>query len=164
MNLFKEVLEELASGVVSEVSERLSLRSAGNVVNACCQQLGWTIDERLNAREVYLHFNDPIFGIRKVLVSVGDQGTLVCFTVCSGATIPASQVPSSALGYLLQRNCQLFVAWQMSIRDSGDVAFALNYCALASGLNPSAFKTLCEIMVKEAHEFDAKLDEAGLLR
>jgi hypothetical protein len=52
----------------------------------------------------------------------------------------------------------------MCIRDDGNVAFSLNYCALAAGLHPGIFKMLCETMVKEAHEFDAKMNEAGLLR
>jgi hypothetical protein len=44
------------------------------------------------------------------------------------------------------------------------VAFSLSYCALAAGIDPGVFKMLCETMVKEAHEFDAKMDEIGLLR
>jgi len=39
-----------------------------------------------------------------------------------------------------------------------------NYCALALGLHHGFFKMLCETMVKEAQEFDAKMHEAGLLR
>jgi hypothetical protein len=163
MSLFMDFVESVASGVVSAVSERSSVSSAGDAVRTCCEQLGWSIDERLNANEVCLHFNDPLVGIRKVLVGIGDHGTIVGFTVFSAVNIPSQQVPAAALGHLLQRNSKLFVAWQMCIRDGGDVAFALNYCALAVGLQPGVFKMLCETMVKEAHEFDVKMREAGLL-
>jgi hypothetical protein len=87
----------------------------------------------------------------------------VGFTVFSTVTIPAEQVPAAALGYLLQRNRELLPAWQMVVHDSGDVTFALYYCALASGLHQGVFKMLCETMIQEAHDFDAKMHEAGLL-
>ena len=169
MSLFKEFVEGITSGVVSVASELQCLNSAGtpracDVVEACCRQIGWSIDERLNANEVCLYFNDPLVRIRKVVVSTGDHGSIVGFTVFSAVSIPAQQVPAAVLGYLLQRNSQLFVAWQMGTRDSGEVAFTLNYCALALGLHHGFFKMLCETMVKEAQEFDAKMHEAGLLR
>ena len=164
MNLFKDFVEGVASGFCSAVAERSPGSSAGDVVRTCCGQLGWSIDERLNANEVCLHFNDPLVGIRKVVVGIGDHGTIVAFTVFSAVCIQSQQVPANVLGYLLQRNSQLLIAWQMCVRDSGEVAFSITYCALAAGIDPGVFKMLCETMVKEAHEFDAKMDEAGLLR
>ena len=125
----------------------------------------WLVGRRAyDANEIYLHFNDPLVGIRKVLVAIGDHGTLVGLTVFSSVSMPAQQLPAAALAHLLQRNGKLCVAWQLCVRDGGEVVFALNYCALAAGLNPGVFKMLCETMVKEAHEFDAKMREAGLLR
>jgi hypothetical protein len=164
MNLFKDFVEGVASGFVSAVAERSPGNSACDVVTACCRQLGWSIDEHLNANQIQLHFKDPLIGIRKVLVSVGDHGTLVGFQVSSAATIPAAKVQASILGYLLARNEDLLSAWRMSVDDSDDVNFRLNYVAIASGLDHGIFRMLCESMVKEAYEFDAKLNAAGLLR
>lgn len=51
----------------------------------------------------------------------------------------------------------------MQVRHDGNAMFALKYYALAGGLHEGAFKMLCESMVKEAHAFDAKMQEAGVL-
>jgi hypothetical protein len=51
----------------------------------------------------------------------------------------------------------------MSLGENNSVAFSLAYCALASGLDCGVFKTLCETMAKEAHAFDTKMHDAGLL-
>ena len=70
MSLFKEFVEGFTSGFVSVASERQLFNStsrldASKVVETCCQQLGWSIDERLNANEVCLHFNDPWLGFAR---------------------------------------------------------------------------------------------------
>ena len=70
----------------------------------------------------------------------------------------------NALGYLLKRNGKPFVGWQMCVGNNGNVGFAVNYFALAAGLRPEVFKLICETMIQEVHEFDAKMDKAGLLR
>ena len=57
-------------------------------------------------------------------------GGAVGFTVFSEVEIPTERVPAAALAYLLQRNRELFVTWEMAIRDNGNVAFALNYVPL----------------------------------
>ena len=164
MNLFWDFLEGVASGFGSAASEKTPVNPAGELVETCCHELGWAIDERPNAHAMCLHFKDPLVGIRKVLVGFGDQEFYVGFTVFSGVCVPPQQVPLNALGYLLKRNGQPFVGWEMCVGDNGDVGFALNYFALASGLRPAAFKLICETMLKEVHEFDAKMDKAGLLR
>jgi hypothetical protein len=87
----------------------------------------------------------------------------VAFTVFSAVNITAQRVPASVLGYLLRRNSEPLIAWQMCVRGSDDVGFSLSYCAFAAGVDAGVFKVLCETMVKEAHEFDAKMHEAGLL-
>jgi hypothetical protein len=38
------------------------------------------------------------------------------------------------------------------------------YWALAAGLDPTSFKLICETLVKEAHDFDDRMQKAGLLR
>ena len=162
--MFKDLLEGIASGIVSVVTEQLSVSAAADTVTTCCQQLGWSIDERLNANEMYLHFNDPLVGIRKVRVNIGKDGVTVGFTVYSEVDIPTQRVPAAALAYLLQRNRELFVTWEMAIRDNGNVAFVLSYIALAAGLHHHIFKVICDTMIPEAQEFDAKMHKAGLLR
>ena len=169
MSLFTDFVEGFTSGLASVLTEQASRESAGTshsggVVEECCRQLGWSIDERLNANEVYLHFNDSLIRIRKVLVSLGNQGATVSFTVFSAVSLPARQVPAEALGYLLKRNGEMCLAWQMRSRDDGNVSFALSYLAVALGLQHGTFKTICETMVREAHEFDERMNEAGLLR
>jgi hypothetical protein len=164
MNGFWDFLEGVASGLVSAVSEGTPVSPAGEVVETCCEELGWAIDERPNAHEMCLHFKDPIVGIRKVLVCFGDREVFVGFTVFSAVCVPAQQVPLNALGYLLKRNGQPFVGWQMCVGNNGDVGFAVNYFALAAGLRPEVFKLICETLIQEVHEFDAKMDKAGLLR
>jgi hypothetical protein len=164
MNRFWDFLEGVTSGFVSPASEKTPVNPAGELVETCCHELGWVINERPNAHAMCLHFNDALVGIRKVLLGFGDRGFHVNFTVFSAVCVPPLQVPLNALGYLLKRNGQSFVAWEMCVGDTGDVGFALNYFALASGLRPEAFKQICETMLKEVHEFDAKMDKAGLLR
>jgi hypothetical protein len=158
-----DFLEGVASDFVSAVFESTPDNPAGDLVETCCQQLGWSIDERPSARKMCLHFTDPLIRIRKLLVGIDDRGIYVGFTVFSAACVPPWQVPLEALGYLLERNGNPFVGWQMCIADDGNVGFTVNYLALAAGLRPEIFKLLCETMINEAHEFDAKMDKAGLL-
>ena len=161
MSLFKEFVEGVTSGFVSAASESPSDR---DVVETCCQGLGWSVDERPSSNDVRLHFNDPLIGIRKVRILGGNQDGAVTFSVHSAVDLSSQDVPVVVLAHLLQRNCEAFVRWQMRVCSDGKVIFALCYSVLAPGLNPSAFKTVCETMVHEAHEFDAKMAKAGLLR
>ena len=151
MSLFKEFVEGVTSGIVSAASES---SSSSDVVETCCQGLGWSVDERLGAEDVRLHFKDPLIGIRKVVVLGGDQDGAVTFCVGSAVDLPLQEVPVVALAYLLERNREPFVRWQMNRGGDGKVSFALCYSVPAPGLNPSMFKTVCETMVQEAHEFD----------
>ena len=162
--MFTDFVKNVASGIVSVVTEQLSVSAAANVVTNCCQQLGWSIDERLNANEMCLHFNDPLVRIRKLRVNIGKEGVTVGFTVFSEVEIPTQRVPAAALAYLLQRNREKFVTWEMAIRDNGNVAFVLNYLAIAAGLTHGIFKGICVTMIEEAQEFDARMQKAGLLR
>jgi hypothetical protein len=162
--MFKHFVEGVASGIVSVVTEQLSVSAAADMVKTCCQQLGWSIDERVNANDVCLYFNDPLVRIRKLRVNIGKEGATVGFTVFSEVEIPTQRVPAAALAYLLQRNRDLFVTWEMAIRDNGNVAFALSYVALAAGLRHEVFKVICDTMILEAQEFDARMQKAGLLR
>lgn len=163
MKLFRDLLHGVASGFVSAAAETTPVGAAGELVETCCHELGWAINERPNAHAMCLHFKDPLVKARYVLVGFG-AGFYVAFTVFSAVCVPPEQVPINALGYLLKRNGQPFIGWQMCVGETGDVGFALHYFALASGLRPEVFKLICETMLEEVHEFDAKMDKAGLLR
>jgi hypothetical protein len=156
---FEAFLNATASAVAKSL---LPQAQASGHSERLCQELGWSIDER-NGEGVVLYFNDPEIGVRKVLVTEGAKVMLI--STFSGAAVPASRLPVEVMGYLLTRNTQLAgAAWQASVMEnSGSVKFALSYCALIAGLDAAAFKVICEVMVKEAHEFDVKMKAAGLL-
>jgi hypothetical protein len=158
-NVFEAFLNATADAVAKSLLPQA--QTAGHI-ERLCQELGWSIDER-NGEGVVLYFNDPTFGVRKVLVTEGAKVMLI--STFSGAVVPASRLPVEIMGYLLTRNTQLAgAAWQASIMENGgSVKFALAYCALIAGLDATAFKVICETMVKEAHEFDVKMKAAGLL-
>jgi hypothetical protein len=165
MNLFRDFFEGVAAGFASAAPDQEPANPAGAAVEMCCRQLGWSIDERPSANEVGLYFKgDSLVRRRKVMIGFGDAGIYAAFRVCSAVWIPAREVPVAALGYLLERNAKPFVAWQILIGDDEEAGFSLNYVAVAAGLRPDIFKLVCETMVKEAYLFDAKMDEAGVLR
>jgi hypothetical protein len=164
MSMLKHFVENVASGIASVVTEQWSVSAAADMVKTCCQEIGWVINEHINANDVCLYFNDPLAGVRKVWVTIGGQGATVGFTASSLVTIPAEQVPAVALAYLLERNSQRIVTWQMSTRDNGNVLFQISYVAFVAGLNHGVFKAICEAMILEAQEFDARMRKAGLLR
>lgn len=158
-NAFEAFINATASAVAKSLLPQVQ---ASGHIERLCQELGWSIDER-NGEGGVLYFNDPEIGVRKVLVTVGAKVMLI--STFSGAVVPASRLPVEVMGYLLTRNTQLAAAaWQASVMDNGgNVKFALAYCALIAGLDAAAFKVICEMMVKEAHEFDVKMKAAGLL-
>jgi len=164
MNYFKDFVEGVAKGFVSGVSERPDVPSSSAVVEACCRELGWSIDERLAVDKIGLHFKDPLLGIRKVIVNAGCPEAMVAFTVFSAAALPPTQVPADVLGYLLERNSELLVAWQIFVKEDGNLAFAVDHYAFAAGLRSEFFKTLCGALVREVQEFDDRMHKAGLLR
>jgi len=160
MDLFSNVVNEVMRGLVSAATETTSARE---IAETCCKDIGWSVDERPSGNELCLHFNDPLLGIRKVFVTLGDEDTTLTFKVFSAATLPAESIPIEALGYLLARNSEMVVAWQASELSSGKVAFALRYCTLAFGFHAPLFKFICDTMANEALQFDSKMKDAGLL-
>ena len=127
MSLFTDFVEGFTSGLVSAVSDRSAVTSVSGAVETCCGELGWSIDERLSANEVRLHFTDPIVRIRKVLVSTACQGAIVGFTVYSAVAIAPERVPADVLAYLLRRNREAFVGWEMDVADGASVFVLLTY-------------------------------------
>lgn len=165
MGFFREVTEGFVNGFVSAAKSGPSHSSASGreMIEACCAQLGWSIDERLDNNGMVLYFKDPIVSIRKLLITVGDAGSLAVMSVFSGAEIPAHQVSSEVLGYLLSRNTAMVCpAWQIAAND-GKIRFSVAYGTLVRGLDAGLFKVLCETMCKEVHDFDSKLRQAGIL-
>lgn len=163
MSFVSELVKGVASDVLSAVSERLSFTSASTLIETCCQQHGWTINERPGAGKIALHFDDPVTGVRVVLVSIVECGAMISFTATSAVTMPAKEIPGSVLGYLLERNSHSIVAWRVSISDDGSAIFAANYRALTPGLNPGVFKMICQSLLQEASDFDERMQKAGVL-
>src|SRR5271166_6024622 len=98
MIFLNKFVEGVASDLLSAVSERLSYTAAGNLVETCCREFGWAIDERPSAGTIALHFNDRVTRIRTVLVSIVEGGTMVSFTVGSAVNMSAKEIPANVLG------------------------------------------------------------------
>ena len=89
MSFLNEFVDGVASDVLSAVTERLSYTAASKLIETCCQELGWAIDERPSPGRIALHFNDRVTRIRTVLVSIIERGAMVSFTV--GTRLPCPQ-------------------------------------------------------------------------
>jgi hypothetical protein len=163
MNLFDDFLGSIASDFVSAVADRWSISAANSAIETCCQQLGWSIHSRTNDGRMCLQFNDPLIGTRAVMVSIVDRGAYVSFMAISPVTMPAKEIPASILGYMLERNVQPFVLWQLAVGNNGSALFTLNYRVPTPGLHPEVFKRLCQTMTAEALAFDSRMQRAGLL-
>lgn len=165
MSFFSEVLTGIASEFVSGFRDGLAVNGANGVIDTFCRELGWEIDERYNQGRVGLYFKDSVIGRRTVRVSIVGGGAMVSFTVGSAVSMPAKEIPVEILGHLLERNSELVGGWFVSVDDDDDTAcFAVNYCALSSGLNAAVFKLTCETLLEEANDFDDKMRQAGVLR
>ncbi len=167
MGLFQNLVDGFANGVVSAIADGRTFGSAQGargtqVIEACCSQLGWDIDERIGSTGFALHFKDPLVGIRKLLITVGESGRIIMLLVSSAGQFSPQQLSPEMLGYLLRRTSELvFGAWRLAAGTT--VTFDLAYGLIASGLDAAVFKALCETMCKEAYDFDAKLRQAGVL-
>ncbi len=60
MSFLNELVDGVASDVLSAVTERLSYTAASKLIETCCQELGWAIDERPSPGRIALHFNDRV--------------------------------------------------------------------------------------------------------
>jgi hypothetical protein len=169
MGLFMNALEGLVDSLARTAVDHLGvmLGNGGSSkttlgIERLCKEIGWKVGER-EGNTIFLYFNDPIVRTRKVIICGGDTGKLTAISVLSGITLFGQEVKPETLGHLLERNGELLVgAWQALDLDDGKVTFALKYCALATGLDATTFKCICEYMVKEAHDFDAKMKAMGI--
>ena len=164
MSFVNDFFDGVASDIMSAVSDRWSINAADSAIESCCQQLGWSIHSRTNDGRVCLHFNDPLVETRVVMVSIVDCGAYVSFMAISPATMLAKEIPASILGYMLERNVQPFVLWQLTVGTDGSALFTLNYRVPTPGLHPQTFKLLCQTMIAEALAFDSRMHKVGLLR
>jgi hypothetical protein len=137
--------------------------TGGGRVERFCTQLGWPIDER-DDDGIGLYFEDSVVGRRTVYIH-GEDDELVAFVAMSHAILPQREVTPEMVVHLLQRNREcLPVAWSMRIGQDGRVGFVLQYLAFGEGLSAAGVKYVCQKLVAEAAEFDAKMKRAGLLR
>ncbi len=131
-------------------------------VERLCRENGWSVDER-DGDDCCLYFNSSFADVRRVRIARGDQA-LVIISVMSFALLPAQNVPPEVLGYMLERNAEIVLGgWRMVVTDEGQLAFMVTYVAMGLGLNAGLFKHICETLNHEAHEFDVKMQRAGLL-
>ena len=170
MGIWRDLFEGFTDGVITATVYQAQTRSYSN--GACergrierlCRELGWAVDER-DGNDILLHFSNSGGGIRKVRIAAGDE-ELVLFSAFSFALIPAANVSTDLMGYLLTRNFSggAVGAWGVYVADDANVLFLNTYQALGAGLDAPALKFICESLVKEAAAFDGKLRESGLLR
>jgi hypothetical protein len=131
-------------------------------IEAMCHQLSWGVDEQ-SADAIVLHFNDPVLGIRKLIVRAADSGRVAVASALSAARLPARQLSLELMAYALNRNSKIVLpAWEMDVQGN-TVTFAASYCILIDGLDANLWKYICEATIKEVIEFDSKLRASGLL-
>jgi hypothetical protein len=169
MGVWREIFEGFSEGFFSAAitqSQAMPQNSEGcedGRIERLCDELGWSIDAR-DEGGIYLHFKTSQ-GVRAIAVAKGDAA-IVTFHTASSATIRARDVPPEILVYLLRRNMGDggLGMWSMSVDENKEVEFHLFYQPFGDGLTSEALKFICESMLKERLDFDAKLREAGLLR
>ncbi|HYT88177.1 MAG TPA: YbjN domain-containing protein [Gemmataceae bacterium] len=163
MSFFQDFIEGIARGVSSALTDNRAFpgNSESGRIERLCRELGWAVDERVG-EAIRLHFKDTHGSTR--LVSIGDgDGDLVLFIASS--LVSFRDPPDELMGYVLARSAQTpFGGWTVTDADNGTVVFVFLYRALGGGLTAPALRSICEAMVGETAEFDAKLRGAGFLR
>jgi hypothetical protein len=161
MSFMRDFFGGFVDGIVSGAANHVINGRSGDYgrIEQLCAELGWSVDER-DGNAIKLHFRSG-----KVRISNGNK-TLVGFSTHSNAVLPVDRVPADLLAYLLHRNlddCGMGM-WGISVDDDDDdVTFHLYYVALGNGLDAEIFKYICESLIKEVADFDAKLRKGGLL-
>lgn len=159
MRLFSKVVHGVTKGRRPALPEK-SVRHAREKVEDCCRQLGWSVDEGKNAREMRLYFKDELIGIRNVVVLVSEDDTTISLTTLSSVGfIRVQTVPIAVLAYLLERNSRLIASWEMYLGIDGNALFLMSYHTYAAGMNPTFFKSICESMIQEVQTFDVRMKE-----
>jgi hypothetical protein len=164
MSFLDDLFGGVASGVMAAVSGRSTTSAAGSAIETCCKHLGLSIHERTRDGGACLQFSDPLVRMRAVMVSIVEGGAYVSFMAMSTVNMPTNRIPAEVMGYMLERNSEPFVAWEIVTGDDGSALFMLNYRVPTPGLSPEVFRRLCQTMTAEALAFDSCMDKAGLLR
>ena len=129
---------------------------------AMCRRLGWVVDAS-DGNNVSIPFRDPVVGMRKVYVNSSEDGRYGHVSVLSDAVLRGS-FPADVLAYLLVRNGEVEVgAWQAHA-GKGSVQFSLEYRVPPESLSDAQLVRVCQILLAEAAEFDARLRKEGLLK
>jgi hypothetical protein len=132
------------------------------LIERWCAELGWRIDDRIGSDGIILDFNDPLIGIRKLLITVADGGSIAQFSVFSAANLNVRQLTGKLMAYLLCHNREIFGAWQMKINDDNTITLAVASALFVSGMSANEFKATCNLLVKEANDLDTKLNNSEL--
>jgi hypothetical protein len=167
MSVWRDIFEGFTEGVLTAAAYQQAYGNGAcdrGRIDRVCRELGWSVDER-EGNVIQLHFNDPIYGIRKVRIADGDD-CLVTFSTYSFAVIPAGNIPIEVLAYLLCRNLSGsgMGMWGMHVDAGDNVMFTIVYQALGDGIDAPTLKYICQSLGSEAADFDGKLREAKLLR
>ncbi|WP_020471549.1 hypothetical protein [Zavarzinella formosa] len=164
MGLFNDFLKRSGSMLVDSAFQGLGSSRTNGDAKVCdlLAKLGWAIDERVN-NSIVLNFRDSVVGIRKVYVTVLEDAYAL-FSVASVADFTYRNMPEDFASYLLIRNSKSsFGCWQMSDSNRQCFSFTAMYTAILPGLEPAAFKVICENLCTEAREVDSGLREKGLI-
>jgi hypothetical protein len=159
MGILEAFVTNFTEGVLS------GLKSGGTKqIEGLCNALRWAANVQDEAT-VVVNFNDGLAGGQRKLVILCNDVDLALFSAYSASTIPCDHLPREVLGYLLTRNKELGLgAWQICADENGNARIGITYSALAAGLTLPLFHCIALTLIEEAHEFDTKMRDAGMLQ
>jgi hypothetical protein len=130
------------------------------LIEQWCKELGWGIDDRIGSDGIILDFKDPLIRIRKLLITVSDSGKMASFMAFSAANLNVRQLSGKLMAYLLCHNSEILGAWQMKIKDDGDITLSVSHHLILGGMNAGMFGATCKQLVTEANDLDTKLNSS----
>jgi len=159
-DLFKGFANSLINSAKGKVQSNVGIRKIENL----CNQLGWSIDGRMDDSGLVLNFSDPTVGTRQLLVTAGESGRMAFLSMACLVSIAPDDLPNELGYHLLMRNkAGVFHSWQLCENTNGRAGFIASYCALVDGLDPVMFKVICDTLLKEVHEVDNGLRSKGYM-
>jgi hypothetical protein len=154
MGILKDFLQGFADGAAAAAA--VAAHNSRPLIERLLAELGWPTGD-WSGDCFYLRFTHSDGGMRTVRITAGQQ-VIVTFSSDSFATVPARSVPPEFLAWLLYRNLTGDCVGQWGMNVSGEaVTFHVMYSALALGLDAQAMKWICESLVADAGEVDARL-------
>jgi hypothetical protein len=130
------------------------------LVEQWCAELGWGIDSRIDSTSLILDFKDPLCGIRKLLITVGESGRMAGLSVFSVVDLHVRQLSGKLMAYLLHRNNDMLGAWGMKIKDDGSITLCVAHTLVLQGMDAGLFRTLTQELLKEANDLDTKMNNS----